>query len=177
MSSAVRDWAPTASAALAALAATASWVSVRANRRQWLLASRPCLSSQLEMRSNGDIEMTVLNAGPGSARGLRFCVVAGDQFATGYAGPQYGGVLGAQERAVVVLRLKSRHGEQVQGVVLCWDPIGRLHCFTMHGEHRLLRSQRRGPDPSEPQAAYLKLYGKRSLDGLQRVDGHGPRRD
>jgi len=164
------------SVALAAIAAIASWASVRLNRRQWLLAQQPILSAQMERQGSGEVHLLILNAGAGPARGVRFCVAVGDKFVSGFAGPQYGGYLRPGDRAVVVLELEAGRGEQANGVVMCWDAIGRVHRFTMHGEHKVLR-QRRGvtEQMTDPQAAYRELYGGGALDGLDRVGGRGQR--
>jgi hypothetical protein len=100
-------WISLVGVGLAALAAASSWASVRLSRRQWLLSQQPFLRLQLQVEANGDRVLKILNAGPGSARGLRFCLVAGEEFTAGYAGPQFGGVLDAGQTAEVILDLQA----------------------------------------------------------------------
>lgn len=167
-------WISLAGVGLAALAAAASWASVRLNRRQWLLSQQPFLSIQLLIEANGDRVLKILNGGPGSARGVRFCVAAGDEYVAGYAGAQYGGVLNTGGRAEVVLDLKATRNDSIQAVATCWDGVERIHRFTAHGGHSVKRKPRRDPtDATDPEAAFQDQYGTDSLGDLRRVGGRG----
>ena len=169
-----QSWITAVSVAFAAIAAAASWVSIHLSRRQWILAQQPFLSAQLVIRHTGERELRILNAGVGAARGVRFCVVVEDKFVAGYAGPQYGGFLVPGDTACVVVDLNGLKGARARGVVLCWDGAGRVHRFTMEGEHSVLR---RPPSMSEastnPEAAYQDIYGSGTLESLLRVSGRG----
>lgn len=168
-----QSWITVASVALAALAAAASWASVRLSRRQWLLAQQPFLRSQVVIRETGERELRILNAGAGSARGVRFCVAVEEKFGAGYAGPQYGGFLASGDTAIVVLGLDGKKGLKAKGVTLCWDAAGRVHEFTMEGRHNVLDRPSSSESSTDPEAAFRKVYGRNGLDGLLRVEGRG----
>lgn len=170
---ATQSWITAASVALAAVAATASWASVRLSRRQWLLAQQPFLRGQVVIRHSGERELKILNAGAGAARGVRFCVAVDEKFAAGYAGPQYGGLLVSGETATVVLDLEGAKGLKALGVVLCWDAVGRVHQFTMEGKHSTFRRRPSSESSTDPEAAFEKVYGRHALSELLRVGGRG----
>lgn len=170
---ATQNWITVVSVALAALAATASWASVRLSRRQWLLTQQPFLRGQVIIRQTGERELRILNAGAGAARGLRFCVAVENEFAAGYAGPQYGGLLAPGATATVVLDLAGEGGLKAVGVVLCWDAADRVHQFTMEGKHRVLRRRSFSDSSTDPEAAFENVYGRHSLGELLRVGGTG----
>lgn len=167
-------WISLAGVALAALAAAASWASVRLSRRQWLLSQQPFLSIQLLIEGNGDRVLKILNGGPGAARGVRFCLAAGDEYVAGYAAAQFGGVLDTGERAEVLLDLKATRSDSVQAVATCWDGVERIHRFSAHADHSVQRKPRRDPTgATDPEAAFRDQYGIESLRDLRRVDGRG----
>lgn len=172
--SGVPIWVALASTIFAALAAGASAVSVLLNRRQWLASQEPFLLLQLGVESNGERVLNILNAGPSSARGLRFCVAAGDEFAAGYAGPQFGGYLAPGERAELVLDLTAEGSEKMRAVAVCWDGAGRIQLFTDSGEREALRPSKTSPETaSDPEVAFRSIFGASSLQGLRRVKGRG----
>jgi hypothetical protein len=167
-------WISLAGVGLAALAAAASWASVRLSRHQWLLSQQPFLSIQLLIEGNGDRVLKILNGGPGAARGIRFCVSAGDEYVSGYAGAQFGGVLDTGERAEVMLDLKATRNESIQAVAVCWDGVERIHRFSAHGDHSVQRKPRCDPtNATDPEAAFRDQYGTNSLRELSRVSGRG----
>lgn len=167
-------WISLAGVGLAALAAAASWASVRLNRRQWLLSQQPFLSIQLLIEANGERILKILNGGPGSARGVRFCVAVGDEYVAGYAGAQFGGVLNTGERAEVVLDLKATREDQIQAVATCWDGVERIHRFSARADHSVQRKPRRhASNGTDPERAFCEQYGSDSLRDLRRVHGRG----
>jgi hypothetical protein len=168
------EWIALAGAIFAALAACASWASVRLNRRQWLGSQQPYLSVQLVIERGGERVLNILNGGPGLARGVRFCVVAGEEFASGYAGPQFGGWLGPGQRAQIVLELAVPGGSKMRGVAVCWDGAERVHRFSDSGEHTI-NSRPRGPAEaaSDPEEAFRETFGVDLLAGRRRVAGRG----
>lgn len=166
------QWIALAGAIFAALAAGASWASVRLNRRQWLGSQEPHLLLQLVIEQGGERVLNILNGGPGPARGLRFCVVAGEEFASGYAGPQFGGWLPPGERAQVVLELAVSEGSKMCGVVACWDGAGRVHRFSDSGGHSVLRRPKGPPEAAtDPERGFHAVFGVDHLQGLRRVTG------
>lgn len=167
-------WISLAGVSLAALAAAASWASVRLNRRQWLLSQQPFLSVQLLIEANGDRVLKILNGGPGAARGVRFCLAAGGEYVAGYAGAQFGGVLNTGERTEVILDLQATRNDAIQAVATCWDGVEQVHRFTAHGDHSVERKPRRNTtSATDPEAAFRDQYGSDSLRDLRRVSGRG----
>lgn len=167
----IQGWAPVASTALAAIAATAAWFNVRHSRRQWLTAHRPVIVAQLVDRpERGRIELELLNTGVGAARRVRFCVVLGDQFVAGYAGPNFGAVLKSDELRVVGTQLQARSGEP-RCVVTCLDNADRLHVFDTDGGHRVRRLRGDLIKATDPVAAFRSRYSSVDLDTLQQVGG------
>src|SRR4051794_28052556 len=107
----IQDWAPVASTLLAAIAAGAAWKNVRQSRDQWLTERLPQLVAQLKDNvSEARVELHILNAGPGDARGVRFCVVAGAEYLSGYAGRNYGGLLRGGDTVTIATQLTTRCG-------------------------------------------------------------------
>jgi hypothetical protein len=167
-------WVALGSTIFAALAAGASAVSVWLNRRQWLASQEPFLLLQLGIEASGERVLNILNAGPSSARGLRFCVAAGEEFAAGYAGPQFGGYLAPGERAELVLGLTAEGKEKMRAVAVCWDGAGRIQRFNDGGEREILRPSKSSAEvASDPEAAFRSVFGDNSLQGLRRVEGRG----
>lgn len=168
------EWIALAGAVFAALAACASWASVRLSRRQWLGSQEPHLLIQLVIERGGERVLNILNGGPGPARGVRFCVAAGDEFASGYAGPQFGGWLPPGERAQIVLELTASVGPKMCGVAVCWDGAGRVHQFTDSGRHTAIsRPKHPAEAASDPEATFRAVFGDTDLRGLHRVAGRG----
>lgn len=137
------------------------------------MAQQPFLRGQVVIRHGGERELKILNAGAGAARGVRFCVVVEKKFVAGYAGPQYGGLLDPGQTSTVVLDLDGGRGAKAIGVVLCWDSVGRIHQFTMEGDHRVLRQRSASESSTDPEAAFAKVYGRGALGDLLRVSGRG----
>jgi hypothetical protein len=170
----LQTWAPVASAVFAFLAATASWVSIRLTRRQWLASQRPYLVPQLVRAADGTIRLEVRNTGAGGAYGVRFCIAVGTEFLTGYAGPQFGGYLATDETAVVQTGLTAQDGE-IDGVVTYWDTIDRIFVSTLDApQAREVRGRRRrATDPTDPEDAFRKSYRRPADVGRTRVSGLG----
>jgi hypothetical protein len=173
----VSTWAPVASATAAALAAGASWISVRLSRKQWKAAQRPELRLQAWDRG-GTIEIVIVNAGGGFARGVGFCVVVGTEYVAGFAGPNLGGFLDSGQRVVVNAQL-TRSSNQVQGVVTCHDVDGFFHAWdAARDQHRVWRGRfTRRALPADPsgQEALNAFYPSLDLGALTRVEGTTPR--
>lgn len=166
-------WIALAGVALAALAAGASWASVRLNRRQWLLAQQPFLSLQLVIEQSGERVLKILNAGPGPARGVRFCVAAGAEFASGYAGAQFGGYLAPGQRTELVLELSAEAKTEMSGIVICWDGAERVHRFSTLGGRTISRRNKDSEGATDPEQAFRAQFGDAALQGLHRVRGRG----
>jgi len=144
------------------------------NRRQWLLSQQPYLRIQLLVEGNGDRVLKILNAGPGAGRGIRFCLAAGEEFVSGYAGPQFGGLLNPGERAEVLVDLKATAKNPLQAVATCWDGADRIHKFSAHDDHRMRRKPRRRLiEATDPERAFEEIYGDDRLNHLKRTSGRG----
>lgn len=169
----VRVWAPVASAVFAFLAATASWVSIRLTRRQWLASQRPYLVPQLVRVADGSVRLEIRNTGAGGAYGVRFCVAVGTEFVAGYAGPHFGGYLATDETAIVETQLTS--DGDVTGVVTYWDTIDRvlMSRLDIPGVHEVRGRRRRRSDPTDPDEAFRKCYGRSANEGRTSVRGVG----
>lgn len=165
----LQTWAPVASAALAAIAASASWAAVHQGRRQWRQANQPYLRFQVSRANPAELRIALLNAGTGAGRGIRFCIAVGDAYASGYAGSEYGGVLPPAARIEIAMDAPGAGDGAVAGVAVCHDALGGTHVFTERGGHRLRRASRRARDRTDPEDTYRRVHGKRSLDGLHRV--------
>jgi hypothetical protein len=173
----VRTWAPAASALFAFLAATASWASIRIARRQWLAAQRPYLVGQLMKDPSGRRRLEIRNTGSGGAHGVRFCVVVGDEYVTGYAGPSMGGYLGTDETAVVETALHEDGPPETFGVVACWDASDRVHVSGLDSAaSRVVRRawfRRKDADATDPESAFAHRYGWKASAGRTKVAGVG----
>jgi hypothetical protein len=166
-------WISLAGVGLAALAAGASWASVHLSRRQWLLSQQPFLRLQLLVEPNGDRVLKILNAGPGNARGIRFCLAAGHEYVAGYAGPQFGGLLSPGDKAEVVLEIQATKNDPVQAVVVCWDGAERIHKFSAHDDHIVRRKTRNPLTATDPEKTFREIYGQRALENLRQASGQG----
>jgi hypothetical protein len=177
----VRDWAPAASAGFAFLAATASWASVRLNHRQWRQSRMPNVHAQMwHKQKTNRIELVILNAGPGVARGVGFCVVLGDEYVAGFAGPNMGGFLNPGERVVVETDFTAGNVTKYEGVVTCDDVLGRFHSWAIHPvRHRVWRTKfLRRPLNEYPSGETVLRYHhpQHDLATLRRVQGQTPAR-
>ncbi|HEU4973982.1 MAG TPA: hypothetical protein VFT50_02750 [Baekduia sp.] len=166
-----RDWAPVASTSFAAVAATVAWANVRQSRRHWLLAQQPALVPQVvDHTAEARIELHLLNAGAGSARGLQFCLVLGDEYVAGYAGPNLGGLLKSDETRVVKTQLTARTGSPLC-VVTCLDSVGRVHVFDLQDRHEILGTGRSHELKSDPIHQFARRYPDTDVREMTKVAG------
>jgi hypothetical protein len=175
--SVVRDWLPVVSTGLAAVAASAAWFNVRQSRQQWRAERTPNLVGQLaDNPSKARVDLEILNTGPGDARGVRFCVVIGGEYVSGYAGPNFGGLLRAGETAIIATELRTRSGSGVEGVCTCLDATGRGLAFDFRGGCSELKSGRSVRDLTDPEDALSRLGYGQALASARRVGGRGQAR-
>lgn len=106
---------------------------------------------------------------------MRFCVVVGDEYVTGYAGPGMGGYLATDETAIVELHLRPDAPAKASGVVTYWDTIDRVHVRGMHaaGPRLLRRRELNREDPTDPEQAFRRLYGWAAAEERKKVDAVG----
>jgi hypothetical protein len=124
----VTDWAPVASAGMAAIAALASWVAVSQTRRTAQQAQIPELEiTVLEGLDTGEIKIHLENYGQGAARSVRFCVVEGGSAAIG-ALPPTGNLRAGDSRTLLTALTPSKAKDGV-ALVACRDAFGRTHAW------------------------------------------------
>jgi hypothetical protein len=176
LASTALDWAPAAAAVFAAFAAAAAWATVRLNYRQWRASRLPELRGQMVRRERtGKIELTILNAGAGVARGVGFCAVYGGEYVAGFAGQNMGGFLKPGERTVVETDLTHREDPKYVGVVTCDDVAGCYHSWSIHPVgHRVWKTPvLRRPRKDYPSGAEALAHHHPEIDlsKLVRVGG------
>jgi hypothetical protein len=117
---AVSDWAPAASAGCAAIAAIASWVTVRQTRRDFVAARRPELEIMvIENLDTGALKVHFQNHGEAAARNVRFVVVEPDATAIGNLPPNATLVPG--ESRTLLTPMNSSDSRSAIAAVLCND--------------------------------------------------------
>jgi hypothetical protein len=93
---------------------------------------RPELRAQLaQSTARGGLDLLVLNAGSGLARGVEFSVVHGDEKMSGFSAPNLGGVLRTGERVVIETRFAIGVDSPVLGVVVAQDSTGRDYSWAI----------------------------------------------
>jgi hypothetical protein len=172
-------WAPAASGLFAACAAAASWAAVRLNYRQWRASRLPELRIQgWHKHKTGKIEFIILNAGAGVARGVGFCVVFGEEYVSGFAGPNFGGFLNPGERVTVETDLTPGSAGEYQGVVTCDDVVGCYHSWSIRPvQHRVWRTRvlhRPLKDYPSGETVLKRHHPDIDLSVLRRVSGRAP---
>jgi hypothetical protein len=173
------EWASAFSAVFAACAAAASWAAVRINFVQWRTSRLPDLRIQAWHREKtGKIELVILNAGAGVARGVGFCVAYDNEYVAGFAGPNLGGFLSAGERVVVVTDLTPGSSVAYHGVVTCDDVTGYFHSWSIHPvAHRVWRTRflrRRLKEYPSGEDVLAHHHPDIDLSVLRRVSGRAP---
>ncbi len=148
-------------------------MAVRLNYRQWRVRRLPDLRAQLWTRSTG-IQLLILNAGAGVARGVGFCVVCCDEYVAGFAGPNLGGFLNPGERVAVDTDF-SGGATSYKGVVTWDDVLGYYHSWSIHPiTHRLWRTAiLRRPRKEYPSGEAVMKHHHPEIDlaALRRVEG------
>jgi hypothetical protein len=131
----ITDWAVSVSAACAALAALASWATVRQGRRDFLAARLPELEiTVIEGLDTGAIKVHVVNHGQGPARNVKLAVIEGGAAIYGSL-PPTGGLAGGESR-MLMTAMSPASGQGEKAVVICLDVAGALHGWAAGGRHR-----------------------------------------
>lgn len=156
------------SAACAALAATAAWRNAYLSRRQWLASQAPILVGQIV--AGGQVELQITNVGAGLARQPRFCVIVGDEYVVGYAGPAFGSILKSGEERRIRTELSTRTGKAT-GVITCLDSADRIHVFSLKGDHSVYRLRGRAEDALDPLREMRRQRPEVDLNALRVVRG------
>lgn len=131
----VTSWAVVLSAVAAAVAAGASWASVRQSRRQWHASQVPDLLLDVVVNgATGEANLQVHNGGVVVARRVVACLVeAGQCFLA--TPPDHGSIWpGETIQAGTGTRLSDPRG-LVKAAVICNDPAGNTHGWTVAGNH------------------------------------------
>ena len=156
------------SAIFAAMAAGASWRSVRQQRHQSEAERLPELHLKVSREiQTGQLTIFIANAGGGLARSVSFCIVEEPYVCFGDLPPS--GMLRPGETATLSTSLTSSSALTV-GIVDCRDQTGRLHVWDA-GDH-----YRSWVDPPGGRAVFEAFYpglgdhASRQLVIAQRVD-------
>ena len=115
-------------------------------------------------RVEGKELITIVNAGPGIAKGVLFLVVQGPEWCQGLA-PAPDSFLMSGEGAMAQLHFTGAWTGQNIGVVVCRDHLERAH-WTLEGRHHVFlkfswRARKRIPYYPGPEAALRTLYPER----------------
>jgi hypothetical protein len=86
-----------------------------------------------------------------------------------------GGYLATDETAIVELDFRPDAPTQVSGVVTYWDTIDRVHVRGLHaaGPRLVRRRLLRFRDLTDPEQAFLRLYGQAAPENRTKVRGSG----
>ncbi len=170
-------WAPTATAALAVVAAGASWASVWQSRRIWQASLLPNLQVVVVfdvLSAPGNVWLRIENMGGGTAKRVGFqCTIRG-ALAAGHAGC---GFLRPGEGLRVYLNFHAGGLEEneVAAMVVCSDVEETLHAWSHKGEHRAYgrslyrRIQRRPRRRVGYDEAFAKFFPEVDLDTDERI--------
>jgi hypothetical protein len=142
--SAISEWAPVASAAAAALAAIASWLSVRQSRLAWREEHTPRLECQAVVDpQTRRISLLVQNTGGGLARDV-VCMLAEGQDLLVAQVPPYGMLKSGEavEIATPLLKQGALSGPMI-GALICQDSGGTTHAWSASGVNYKSWSRRR----------------------------------
>lgn len=130
------EWAPVASAGIAAMAAVASWQAVIQAGRTWKTGLLPELLPTVAIVGS-EVSISVDNAGGGPARFASYAMVVGSEFAEGSLSAT--GYVRAGEGTVVPTGIRVPLGGLggVQGAVFCEDRLGQQHAWSFDGAHEV----------------------------------------
>lgn len=153
----VADWAPAVSAALAAVAALASWVAVRQTRRDFVAARQPDLElSVIENLDTGAVKIHIQNHGKAAARNVRFVVVQQGATAYGFLPPD--ATLAAEESRMLRTPMPADADRAAIGVAWCNDGDGFVHAWKIDGTHRRWKLSRRWNYTLSDEGIFHKFY-------------------
>jgi hypothetical protein len=123
-------------AIFAAVAALASWAAVFTNWLWQRASRRPNVSASALGYPTGQTVMEFLNAGPGLAVLLAYCIVSSTRECSGIVGT---GHLRAGDKASVDVTAVFSSGEEARYVWVCRDIDQRVHIWRSDGEHMHLK--------------------------------------
>jgi len=180
------DWAPAASAALAAVASGAAWKSALTTGRVAREARSPLLVMQpmFDPRTNA-FQLRIENVGGGVARQVFFYLAYGG---TSTADLVPAGFLRPGEGADFEVEAKHEPGVDAKAVVIANDAWGTMHAWRMDGKHRIYSDNRwrlGGHRDWQPGATsgptgvvwyFGRFYPEVRLDDLDMVDSRLTRR-
>jgi hypothetical protein len=172
------EWAATAGALFAAIAAGAAWRSARQGRQALEAAERPLVEVQvLAEPGTRMLLLAIINTGRGVARGVNFAVHALGHVTDNVIGDGY---MQPGERVHVVTDIgplptpagQMRADLADLGVMLAYrDGQGFVHYRTHTGEHRTPRTRiRRRPKYPERVETFKRLYPHIDIDGATRAN-------
>ena len=136
--------APVASAGFAALAAGASWRSVRVSERSWRASIEPDLHMQvIADEANNRMNVVVYNAGGGLAKGVALMLVGGGSRSVGYLRE---GLVRPGDELLVRSELPATIGDDLECLLVYRDRGESPWAVTRRGEKHRLRKRRLGKE-------------------------------
>jgi hypothetical protein len=164
----VHDWAPVASAALAAVAASASWSSVWQNRRERIAAERPDLHLEVQQSMDtGSIKLNITNNG-GPAKYVRFLVVEGNQMVYGH--PQPTAMFRAGESRHIDTPMFGGMEKKPKGFIGAYDMSGsRYYLWPFQGKDKVYRMKgwRRTRKSFSDESLMTRLHPGFNFDAME----------
>jgi hypothetical protein len=162
------EWAAVGSAALAALAAGASWASVWQNRRERMVAQRPELIIEVSLHIPSNKIVAQIHNNGGTARSVRFCVLEGPFMA--YGTPKPTGIFQSGESRTIETTLPPTEDRAARAWVSGVDPEARyVYVTTSKGKQR--RYRLRWPHKKVSDARFTEDFYDVAADQLALV-GH-----
>lgn len=155
------DIATLATAGFAAVAAGASWVSVRQTRQERIAAQTPLMSIDISTPlGSSEVRVHITNHGP-AVRGVEFAVAVDGQMCWSPTDPP---TFGPGESRILVPALNHVSDAEPVGFVSCYDVSGGvLHVWYPNGASRIYRSRDR-PDERPTRADLMKVVASPDFD-------------
>ena len=144
------DIALVATAALAAIAAGASWASVFQNRKERIAASMPLMTIDVMVVADTEtVRVHLTNSGGGVARGVEFSVSAPEVGLIAYGVSHPTPTFRPGESRLIDTAIHANRDNELIGFVSCYDATGEhLKAWWPNGDHRDYRIGRDRVSPS-----------------------------
>jgi hypothetical protein len=169
------EWASVASAGAAAVAAGASWASVRQTRKLWLIERAPDLQMiALVDRDSNRVTLQLHNAGGGFARDVVVYLVEGTRYFIAYA-PMNGVIRPGQgvEIQTPLVKEPPINGPLV-GAVIAADVTGTTHAWSASGtRHRRWTRKKLPKKPMSNNEIFSVIVPDANLDELDATSATG----
>jgi hypothetical protein len=134
------EWASVLSTFLAAVAASASWVTIAVDRRRQREARRPTVQAGFNVTPDNVASIHFANGGPGLAVGLCYFGVLEEGFKFGeWVGT---GFLAAGAEADAPLRYLAERRDTAQFVWFCRDVDNNVHLWAYDGRYERIPARK-----------------------------------